>query len=208
MNNYEIAVERARPLFLQHDQEAMIRKFHLEADAAYLYISFVGRRYRINRGDGVIEWSEDNFSTAFPASFNEAMTIYDILCYSKDHCRLSGRFVTLGALKYNTAFGSGDSFFRGSAKAFDGRIPELECACRALGGKKEAVGDTAWLLPLFDFLPVVLQFWNSDDEFPASLKLLWDENILDYMHFETTFYAASHLLERIRSGMDTPHYSR
>ena len=47
------------------------------------------------------------------------------------------------------------------------------------------------------FLPVVLQFWDADEEFDAVLKLMWDEHILDYMHYETTYFAAVHLLERV-----------
>lgn len=45
-------------------------------------------------------------------------------------------------------------------------------------------------------MPVVLQFWDADDEFDAALKIMWDTNTLDFMHFETTFYAANHLLQR------------
>ncbi|MCD7737244.1 MAG: DUF3786 domain-containing protein, partial [Lachnospiraceae bacterium] len=157
--------------------------------------------YRIGRKDGRIERSSDRFHTCSEAGFNEAMTIYDVLCYSKNDCHLSGRFITLSGLRFNSAFGSADSFFRDFAVFFDRKIPALDAACLRLGGKKEQVGDSAWQLPLFDFLPVVLQFWESDEDFPASLKLLWDENILDYMHFETIFYAANHLLGQIKGNM-------
>ncbi|MDD6189473.1 MAG: DUF3786 domain-containing protein, partial [Clostridiales bacterium] len=73
---------------------------------------------------------------------------------------------------------------------------------RALGGRPYANGDIAYVLPLFDFLPVVFQFWLADDEFDASLNFLWDENTLDFMHFETTFFAAGHVLERLRNFIE------
>lgn len=50
---------------------------------------------------------------------------------------------------------------------------------------------------------MMLQFWNSDEEFPASLKIMWDENILDYLHYETTFFIVSHMLCRIQEMMET-----
>ena len=52
------------------------------------------------------------------------------------------------------------------------------------------------------FLPVVLRFWESDDEFPASLQVLVDRNILEYMHYETVMFAIGHLLERVREEME------
>ena len=53
----------------------------------------VGRPYRINRKNGVVEWSEDGFHSVTEGNFNESMTIYDVLCYSKDSCSLSGKIL-------------------------------------------------------------------------------------------------------------------
>lgn len=69
------------------------------------------------------------------------------------------------------------------------------------GGVREPVGDVAYRLPTFDFLPVIVQFWESDEEFPASFQILWDENVLDFMHYETTYYTAGHLLARLEEVM-------
>ena len=66
---------------------------------------------------------------------------------------------------------------------------------------KAGRGDVAYQIPLFDFLPVIFQFWNSDEEFPPSLKFFTDKNMLEYMHYETVWFAMSHLLERIEENM-------
>ena len=63
-------------------------------------------------------------------------------------------------------------------------------------------GDVAYQLELFSFLPVILRFWESDDEFPASLQVLVDRNILEYMHYETVMFAIGHLLERVEEEME------
>lgn len=60
----------------------------------------------------------------------------------------------------------------------------------------------SYRIPLFDFFPVTLQFWDADDEFDAVLKIMWDRRTLDFMRYETTWYAAGHLLGRIRELMD------
>lgn len=57
-------------------------------------------------------------------------------------------------------------------------------------------------LALFPFLPVIVRFWESDEEFPASLQILTDKNMLDYMHYETVMFALSHLMSRLKEEMD------
>ena len=34
--------------------------------------------------------------------------------------------------------------------------------------------------------------------FPASLQILTDKNILDYMHYETLMFAITHILNRLK----------
>ena len=92
--------------------------------------------------------------------------------------------------------------FNKAAEEFDGKRKELEYACDILGKRIDMNGDVAAELYPFPFLPMILQFWESDDEFPANIKFMFDENILDYMHFETTFFMRGHLLKRIREIMD------
>ena len=60
----------------------------------------------------------------------------------------------------------------------------------------------AYRLPLFDFLPVILQFWDSDEEFEPVLKIMWDENLLDYMHYETSYLALGHLWKRMEELLE------
>ena len=45
------------------------------------------------------------------------------------------------------------------------------------------VGDAAYELSLFPFLPLILRFWDSNE---------------DYMHYETLMFAISHLLNRLK----------
>lgn len=56
----------------------------------------------------------------------------------------------------------------------------------------------AYQLWLFPFLPVILRFWDADEDFPASLQVLLDQNTLDFIHYETLMFALSHLMQRLR----------
>lgn len=189
--------------FLKYDQQHMIEKFQMEYDEQHLYLRFVGRNYRISRSSGKVEWSEDGFRNNTDANYNEAMSIFDILCYSKEGCRLSGHFSNINQLKGVVQSSNlGNKMFQESAEYFDSNMELLSKACERLGGKKEKVGDVSYCLYPFEFLPMMLRFWNSDDEFPASLKIMWDENIMDFVHYETTYFIVSHVLSRLQELME------
>lgn len=203
LSNYEIMRNQMRGEFTKYDQQKMIDKFQLHYDSDYLYITFVGRANRINRHTGVVEWSEDGFETAHEADYNASMTIYDVLCQSKDGYKLSGKFCPSNMLKGTVQSGSlGSGFYQKTTDFFQGRLEALNRACSRLGQPARMSGDTAFILYPFDFLPVTLQYWEADDEFPANIKFMFDENIMDFMHFETTFFMVGHVLKRIRELMD------
>ena len=48
----------------------------------------------------------------------------------------------------------------------------------------------------------MVQLWFGDEEFPASLRYLWDENALMYLKYETMYFARALLLRRIREKME------
>ena len=202
MSNYEKTRSAMAQAFLAYDQEAMIRRFRLRADADWLYLTCLGRLHRISRHTGLAEWSADGFKTVHPAGFSESMVFYDLLCNAKPGAVLAGQFVNQSQLArlHSGALAPGSST---SGKAFDGREAALSAACEAMGGGKTIGGDGAYLLPLLEQIPVVLRFWSSDDEFPASLQLSWDKNILDFLHYETVCYAAGYLLDRLRAAMES-----
>ena len=132
--NYELTLERMPAEFLKYDQRRMIDGFHLEHDAAYLYLPFLARRYRVGRQSGVIEWTE-NGTDYFPGGFEDSMTVYDLLCCAKEGRSLSGRFCRAENLP-GAAYGADPA--KGMMDPFAAlcdRAPEkLARACRELGG--------------------------------------------------------------------------
>lgn len=203
ISNYELTKQRVQKEFLKYDQEKMINKFSLNAQEIYLYLTFLGHRYRIDRKTGYVEWSEDDFQHCTEADFNEAMTIYDLLCDSKEHCMASGEYVHLKSLS-GLQSGSkrlGDGLLDGKEALFDHKEAELSGACERLGGVRAGIGDVAYEIPVFDFLKCRIQFWNSDEEFPAFFHVFMDKNILQFLRYETVWYVQSHLLKRLQEEM-------
>ena len=204
ISNYETTKRRVQGEFLKYDQEKMIRKFALRFDENFLYINFIVHLYRINRHSGLIEWSEDDFETCVEGDFNEALTIYDLLCDSKEGCQASGDFINLQSLSalQSSSKKLGDGLFHGKDKVFDHKDVLLCRICEKLGGIKAGKGDVAYEIPLFDFLKCRIQFWNSDEDFDAQLQILMDKNILDFIRYETVWYAVGHLMRRLTEELE------
>ncbi len=202
LSNYEIMRDRMELEFAKYDQDKMIQKFDLKSDASYIFLRFAGRDYRIHRATGRTEWYSAAQQAYIHADYNASMTIFDMLAWSRPDCKLDGRFVPPSEFRgtvYSASSGAG--VFSGQAAYFAGRCEELRHACLKLGGKPAAAGDVSSIIPLFDFFPVMVQFWDADEEFGAVLKFMWDKNATDFMHYETIAFATGHLIERLKECM-------
>lgn len=204
-SNYDLQVDMAKGIFLNYDQEALIRKFSLEADADWICLTYLNIPCRISRATGGMEeyrsgqWQEcRNFSTV--------MTVYDLLCHHRGPSApaLLGQWCTVGTFIIAGVSGTG-AFTGKHASFFSGRMEALKAACEKLGGTLQprmAGADVTCKIPVTPFFPVLLQFWEGDEEFPPKLMLLWDRNTTDFLHFETTFYLQGDLLERLKQAME------
>lgn len=204
-NNYDLQVDMGRKIFLEYDQERLIRKFSLQADEGWLYLTYLNTPCRISRGDGRIDELADGEWTEC-RDFSTVMTIYDLLCYHKGDTApvLFHQWCTVGTFVVTGVTETG-TFTKKAAALFDGRLEELKAACIRLGGimeKRLAGADITCRIPVTTFFPVLLQFWEGDEEFPPKVQLMWDRNTDSFLHFETTFYLQGDLLERLKREMD------
>ena len=199
-SNYDLQVDIAKRIFMKHDHQRLIRKFGLEANDSWIYLTYLNIPCRISRENGCIEefidagWRECR-------SYDTVMTIYDILCHHKGDVAavLSGQWCTVGNFIV-TGITQADGFARKYAELFDGHLAQFKAVCEQMGGEiqpRMAGADLTcrfWATPFF---PVLLQFWEGDEDFPPKLMLLWDSNTPSFLHFETTFYLQGDLLERL-----------
>lgn len=205
MDNYDLQVDIGKRIFLEYDQEWMIRKFCLDADERYIYLTYLNSPCRISRsGGGIEEWICDQWREC--RDFSTVMTIYDLLCYHQGEtapallhqwCAV-GTFVVTGVTQTDTFTGK-------YAKLFDNRLKELKAACEKMGGVLQppmAGADLTCRFAVTTFFPVLLQFWAGDEEFSPRLLILWDRNTDSFLHYETTFYLQGDLLSRLQHYME------
>ena len=192
MSNYDQMLALGQRLFLEWDQGEMIRRYRLEADERYLYLRFLGQRYRIHRSSAAVE----NLDQQRPAGFNASLSIFDYLCRDNVLPGMSGQWRAVNALKHTGQSNpSASNFHQRHAVRMQDHIPALREALHRLALAPFPQGDAACVFDVFPGFYAVFQFWEGDEEFPPSVHFLWDDNALSYLRFETLFYVMGEFLE-------------
>ena len=199
-NNYLAQAAQAKAYFLTYDQEALIRKLNLAHDEDYLYPVFFSQTYRLNRKTGDLArqggqgWEDAN-------THGEVMTLLDLICDSREDRFVSGKWKDMA--QFGHAFHQNLLEERDPlAERCQERPQVFRRWCEALGGEPMPTGDIAYSIEVFDGLPLMIQLWFGDEDFPASLRLLWDENALMYLKYETMYFAREVLLSRLKREME------
>lgn len=130
-------------------------------------------------------------------SFEEVMTLLDLICDSRENRYISGRWKNMQAFglmfHQNLLEDAKDPW----AEKFQNDPERLRRACLRLGGTPLPNGDVAYAVELFDGLCIAVQLWFGDEEFPPNLRFLWDENANMYIRYETMYFARHLLLQRL-----------
>ena len=200
-DNYKIQVIQAQKHFLTYDQQELIKRCHLRADESYLYIRLLSDEYRICRKTGRMErlqndqWVDGN-------GFNEVMTILDWLCDSRGDRYITGRWINIVSHGHYFHSNLQEDGNDPCAVLFDQNPEAFADVCKEMGGEELPGADMGYAIELIDGLRIFVQLWHGDDEFPPRLRFLWDENVLRYLRYETTWYAVGLLRSRLREKID------
>lgn len=198
-DNYAVQAAAAKKRFLTYDQQEIIRRCALQWDEAYFYPRLLGTPYRICRKTGDMQCFRDG-KWADGNSFAEVMILLDWLCDSRADRYITGNWVNLVAQNhaFHQDLQAGED---ADATAFSQNPGKFAAACEALGGKPCPGGDVGYTVELLDGLCIRVLLWHGDEEFPAQLRFLWDENTTRYIRYETSWYALGLLLRRLRESM-------
>ena len=200
VNNYLVQAAQAKAHFLEYDQQKLIQKLKLRADEDWLYTPFMGQLHRIHRKTGDI-FRQEGTAWKDANSFEEVLTLLDLVCDSRADRFLTGRWKNLqsfGNQFHRNLLEDQESPF---ARAIQDHPEAFRGACRALGGKEVKSADIAYSVELFDGLPIGVFFWEGDEEFAPRIRYYLDENAAMYLRYETMHYAVGLLAEKIMERM-------
>ncbi len=195
MDNYAIMLNAAKKHFCTYDPEKIVKNSPAWLRDGMICTCFLGEDVEVQIGTGEISVG------GRPANFCEALTVFDWLCDRKENAwalweycpitSLPGVLVSGGGLVMRTAE---------LAAKIDQDPAAFEKICRALGGAPMLTGDIAYELPVFPDMGMAVKFYRSDEDFPASLTFLWDKNILQFIRYETVYYLAACVRERLEKA--------
>ena len=203
-SNYEKMKRACAQAFCETDHKALIERFGLKHDGSYLYLQFFNQPFRLSKKTGAIDQLRESASsendTWREAQFDESMTIYDLLSYAQPTCHASGQIVNMKSLHMSMAATAPqpDGFYAPQEARFASfeacQRGILAHAAKNLGGTPLDKADASAQFTVIDDLAMQIHLWLPDEDFPASIQFYWDENALQYMHYETVWYANEFIL--------------
>ncbi len=82
---------------------------------------------------------------------------------------------------------------------FAAKVDELKTAALALGGEdkleKNPSADAAFMFRPLPKIPVMLLFWDKEDDFEAQAKLMFDETIVEHLDIESIMFLSERLTQ-------------
>ena len=119
--------------------------------------------------------------------------------YTSDGAPLTGQWISFADLPdgrmYNSAFQgySGDEL----VKAFGLNVDGFKLACERYGGTVTSVGDAAFIFYALPRLPLLVNYWCGDEDFPSSCKILFDSSVSHYLPTDVCAILGSMLTRKI-----------
>ncbi len=192
MDNYAVAQKAAERRFCTYDMAKIVEKPGVFLENGNICTAFLGDPVRVDTATGKV-------TVAGKATdFCQALTIFDWLCDRKETARAAFTFCPVSSLPGVLVSGSGLVMKLSALAAKIDKDPQkFRELCEAMGGVQTGAGDMGFRLPVFPDLAMEVKFYFSDEEFPASLTFLWDQNILDFIRYETVYYLAGCLVKKL-----------
>lgn len=194
LSNMDAALKLAREEFSKKDPKEMAERAGGEYESAscansLITLRLLGQEYTLVHPDGGIE-SPDHHQAGLVAH----VLLLHYLIYA------SGKPLSNELSSYKDIPG-GDKYFSVFKKRVEmpllntyGDNPEgFEKACERSGGLEVPMGDLAYQFQAFPNIPVTYIYWNGDEEFPASVQVLFDSSIKDYLPLEDIVFLSEML---------------
>ncbi len=194
MDNYAIMRQAAEARFCQYDPEKILKNPGVFLENGCICTTFLGEPVRVDSQTGQV-WVAGR-----AGDFGETLTVLDWLCDRKPGAQAADGFCPVSSLPGVLVSGGSLVMDFGALAAKIDKAPErFLAACKAIGGRPIPLGDIGMELMAFPDLPVQIKFYHADEEFPASITILWNQNTLQFIRYETVYYLADCLRKRLKN---------
>ena len=131
-----------------------------------------------------------------PLPFQAVLAYY---FHTSDGTSLTGQWVSFADLPdgrmYNSAFQgySGDEM----VKVFGLDMDAFKSACEKSGGVATPSGDAGYIFYALPCLPMLVNYWCGDEDFPSSCKILFDSSASHYLPTDVCAILGSMLTRKV-----------
>lgn len=200
MNNYEKTLSDARRRFTTYDMRILACRPGVEDLGKHLRTRFLGEEVLLCKENGDVTVGGEN------ADFCQGLSVLDWLCDGRMDAKAAEDYCTVGSLPGIYVGGSG-LVMRDDplARKIDTAPDAFRKTCDSMGAVPVAMGDMGFRVPVFPGLYMCLKFYFADEEFPPHLTFLWDKNMLQFVRYETVYYIAGCIRERLLKGINAGH---
>ncbi len=106
----------------------------------------------------------------------------------------------------------GTTFFRGPheiptdliSTKFNENINNFHLICEQLDGLQLKKADAAYYFKIAPRIPVIVLFWDGDEDFPAEAKIMYDKSISEHLTPDIVFTLAVEICNRIGKSILMP----
>lgn len=200
-DHYELLRKQWQTQILTLPPKSLVQKLpFLIPEENFIRIPYMNKHYILSLHAGVIT-EADRQSTI---ELYDELNIMTLLWYSRPGAVLSGQWCPFYALKNASPFA--DAFRRSNmepfARYFHRQADLLRKTLISLGAAEISGADVAFVYYVFPCIPVMILFWNGDDEFPSQVNFLFDKNATDFIHVESIVTITSRLEARILTAAE------
>ena len=138
----------------------------------------------------------DTRDNELPLSVQAVLTYY---FYTSDGVPLTGQWVSFADLPDGRIYNSAFQGYSGNelVKAFGLYVDRFRLVCEEGGGQATPMGDAAYIFYALPRLPLLVNYWCGDEDFPSSCKILFDQSVSHYLPTDVCAIIGSVLTRRI-----------
>lgn len=136
--------------------------------------------------------------TGEPAPINtQALLLYH-LC-TTDGAPLTGRWISFRELPDGGFYHQAFQGYTGNriAAVMGNDLEKLQLAAERLGGQAQEHGDASWRFAALPRVPLLLVYWEGDDEFPPTARILFDASAGHHLPTDACALLGSALTQRL-----------
>jgi hypothetical protein len=167
-----------------------------EAGGGEFRLSLLGLSVRLTYPDFVCEGAGNK---ELPLALQAILAYY---FHTSDGTPVNGEWISFAELPdgriYNQAFQgySGDVL----ARSFGLDVESFKSVCEGCGGTATTQGDAAYLFAALPRLPLLVNYWSGDEDFPSTCKILFDRSVSHYLPTDVCAILGSMLTSKLLKG--------